>query len=103
MASLDDRTTRFGATPLLALVLATAVLYLAREVIIPLALAMLFGFLLAPAARRFEALHLGRAAATLIVVALFVGAIGWVAGNQVVSLVGKLPEYKDNISRKLRT
>jgi predicted PurR-regulated permease PerM len=106
MASLADRTTRFSATPLLALVVTTAVLYLAREVIIPLALAMLFSFLLAPAARRFEALHLGRVASTLIVVALFVGAIGaigWVAGKQVVSLAGKLPEYKDNISHKLRT
>jgi predicted PurR-regulated permease PerM len=105
MASLADRTPRFSATPLLVLVVATAALYLAREVLIPLALAMLFGFLLAPAARRLEALHLGRIASTLIVVALFVGAlgtIGWVAGNQVVSLIGKLPEYKVNIARKLQ-
>jgi predicted PurR-regulated permease PerM len=105
MASLADRTPRLSATPLLVLVVATAALYLAREVLIPLALAMLFGFLLAPAARRLEALHLGRIASTLIVVALFVGAlgtIGWVAGNQVVSLIGKLPEYKGNIARKLQ-
>ena len=67
---------------------------------------MLFSFLLAPAARRLEALHLGRMASTLIVVALFVGVIGtigWAAGRQVISLAGKLPEYKDNISHKLRT
>jgi len=57
MASLADRTPRLSATPLLVLVVATAALYLAREVLIPLALAMLFSFLLAPASRRFEALH----------------------------------------------
>src|SRR5258705_4187456 len=105
MASLADRTPRFSATPLLVLVVATAALYLAREVLIPLALAILFSFLLAPAARRFEALHLGRVASTLIVVTLFVGllgTIGWVAGKQVVSLVGKLPEYRVNILHKLR-
>jgi predicted PurR-regulated permease PerM len=105
MASPADRTQRLSVTPLLVLVVATAALYLAREVLIPLALAILFGFLLAPAARRFEALHLGRVASTLIVVTLFVGllgTIGWVAGKQVVSLVGKLPEYRLNISHKLR-
>ncbi len=105
MASLADRTPRLRATPLLVLVVATAALYLAREVLIPLALAILFGFLLAPAARRFEGLRLGRVASTLIVVTLFVGllgTIGWVAGKQVVSLVGKLPEYRVNISNKLR-
>jgi predicted PurR-regulated permease PerM len=105
MASLADRTPRLSVTPLLVLVVATAALYLAREVLIPLALAILFGFLLAPAARRFEALHLGRVASTLIVVTLFVGllgTVGWVAGKQVVSLVGKLPEYRVNISHKLR-
>lgn len=105
MASLADRTQRLSVTPLLVLVVATAALYLAREVLIPLALAILFSFLLAPAARRFEALRLGRMASTLIVVTLFVGllgSIGWVAGKQVVSLVGKLPEYRVNISSKLR-
>jgi predicted PurR-regulated permease PerM len=105
MASFADRMPRLSVTPLLALVVVTAALYLAREVLIPLALAILFGFVLAPAARRFEALHLGRFASTLIVVTLFVGllgTIGWVAGKQVVSLVGKLPEYRVNISKKLR-
>ena len=105
MASLADRTPRLSVTPLLVLVAATAALYLAREVLIPLALAILFGFLLAPAARRFEALHLGRIASTLIVVTLFVGllgTIGWVAGNQFVSLIGKLPEYRVNILHKLQ-
>src|SRR5690348_14972060 len=79
-------------------------LYLAREVLIPLALAVLFSFLLAPIARRLEALHLGRPASTVAVVALFVlvlAGVGWAAGNQMLNLVGKLPEYRQHIAHKL--
>ena len=73
-----------------------AVLHFARDVLIPLALAVLLAFLLAPAARRLERLHLGRLASTLGVVALgfaVIGAVGWVAGNQTLSLAENLPLY----------
>ncbi|HEX6691175.1 MAG TPA: AI-2E family transporter [Burkholderiales bacterium] len=89
---------------MLALVIVVAVLYLAREVLIPLALAFLFSFVLAPGVRRLERLRLGRIASTFIMVILAVsilGAVGWVAANQVVSLGAKLPEYRHNISRKI--
>lgn len=105
MASPADRAARFRVGPLLGLVIVTASLYLAREVIIPLALALLFSFLLSPAVRRMESWRLGRTPATLIVVALGTAiliGVGWVAANQVVSLAGKLPEYKDHIVHKLR-
>ena len=105
MASQAFRAARPGASPLLVLVVATAVLYLAREVIIPLALAVLLSFLLAPLVRRLEAMRLGRIVATLLAVVIGVSVIagvGWVAGNQALNLAGKLPEYKDNISRKLK-
>jgi predicted PurR-regulated permease PerM len=86
-------------------VVAVAILYLAKEVLIPLALAILFSFLLAPAVRRLENWHLGRIPSTLIVVFLcfsFLGAVIWVAGNQSLSLVAKLPEYRENIIEKIR-
>ncbi len=105
MASQAQRAPRPGGSPLFALVVAVAVLYLAREVIIPLALAVLFAFILAPLVRRLEALKLGRASATFVAVAIGMSVIvgvGWVAMNQAVSLAGKLPEYKDNITSKLR-
>ena len=50
---------------MLALVIVVAVLYLAREVLIPLALAILFSFVLAPVVRRLERWHLGRVAVDL--------------------------------------
>src|SRR3954469_21379237 len=94
---------RSSALRALALVAAIVVLHEAREVLIPLALAMLFSFLLAPLARRLEALHLGRPVSTVIVVVLLVvllSGIGWAAGNQMLGLIAKLPEYREQIVHK---
>jgi predicted PurR-regulated permease PerM len=106
MALTEGRALRAGVPPLLVIVLATASLYLAREILIPVALAVLFTFVLSPAVRRIETIGLGRGLATVVAIAVFlaaIGAVGWVAGNQVVSLAGKLPEYRQNIAKKLRT
>ena len=81
-------------------------LYLARDVLIPLALAILLAFLLAPAVRGLERLRLGRLASTLVVVAIgfaVIGAVGWIAANQAVSVAAKLPEYRENIRAKIRS
>lgn len=105
MAEHYQERARSYAGPMLGVVIVTASLYLAREVLIPLALALLFSALLAPAVRRLEALRLGRTASALISVGLFLAVlaiVGIAAGNQVLSLVGKLPEYKENIEKKLR-
>jgi predicted PurR-regulated permease PerM len=90
---------------LAALLVVAAVLYLARDVLIPLALAILLAFLLAPAVRQLERWKLGRVLSTLAMVLLgfsVIGAIGWVAGSQAVSLVANLPEYRANVSAKIR-
>jgi len=52
-------------TSVVALLVVTAVLHFARDVLIPLALAILLSFLLAPAVRRLERRKLGRVASTL--------------------------------------
>src|SRR5688572_510898 len=89
----------------IALLVAAAILYYARDVLIPFALAILLSFLLAPAVRQLERLKLGRIVSTLIVVLLgfsVIGAIAWVAGNQAVSLATNLPQYRANIAEKMR-
>ena len=89
----------------LVVVVATAVLDLAQEVLSPLALALLLSFLLAPVVRQIERIGLWRVPATLIVVALgfsAIGAVMWIAGNQAISLAAKLPEYRQNIVEKIR-
>jgi predicted PurR-regulated permease PerM len=90
---------------MLAMVVVVAVLYLAREVLIPLALAILFSFVLAPGVRRLERWHLGRIVSTFAMVILacaILGAVGTVAVSQAVSLGAKLPEYRHNINEKIR-
>jgi predicted PurR-regulated permease PerM len=94
-----------GAASAIGLLIAAAVLYFARDVLIPFALAILLAFLLAPAARRLERWKLGRALSTLIVVAFgfsLIGAVAYVAGTQAVSLAAKLPEYRKNVTAKIQ-
>jgi predicted PurR-regulated permease PerM len=80
-------------------------LYLGREILVPLALAALLTFILAPLANRMER-WIGRIASVLVVTALLlataVGA-GWVLSSQAMDLAEKLPDYKVNIRTKLRS
>lgn len=81
-----------------------ATLYFARDLLIPLALAALLTFLLAPLVTRIER-WLGRVVAVLVVVAMIfaaTGATGWVLTRQIIDLGTKLPDYKENIVTKLR-
>ena len=80
-------------------------LYLAREVLVPLALAILFSFLLGPVVRRLERVGLWRVPAVLAVTVAFFGifaAVGWMTAHQVVALADKLPAYQGNIQHKLQ-
>lgn len=79
-------------------------LYLAREVLIPIALAILLSFVLAPLVTRLERLKLGRIASVAIVVTLSIAValvIGYVVAAQLYKLYEALPNYRQNISTKL--
>ena len=88
---------------LTAFVIAT--LFFARDLLIPLALAALLTFLLAPLVRRLE--HwIGRVAAVLLVVTMIfsmIGTAGWVLTRQLVDLATRLPDYKVNIETKIHS
>lgn len=82
-----------------------ATLYFAQALLVPLFLAALLTFLLAPLVTRLEKV-IGRVAAILLVVLLILGGAttgGWVLTQQLVDLATKLPEYKENITAKLRS
>ena len=87
-------------------ILVIAVLYFARDVFIPLALAGLLAFLLAPAATRLERWRVGRTfAAILVIVLSLVGtiALGWVVLGQIYDLAIDLPQYQQNVTEKLNS
>ena len=81
-----------------------AILYFGKEVLLPFALAVLLSFLLAPAVDRLERWKFGRIPSVLIMVGtLFVGlgALSYVAGQQLYDLARRLPDYKQNIVAKV--
>ena len=93
---------------LVGLLIATIVitgLYFGRELLIPLALALLLGFLLDPAVSRLRRWGLPRMASAIVVVALalsVVAGLGMYLGSQVQQLSADLPTYQSTIRGKLR-
>lgn len=89
---------------LLPLVLVVAVLYLGREFFIPLALAVLISFLLAPLIKKLERLKIGRVASVLAATMLafsVIGGLGYIVGGQLIDLAKELPNYKTNLRAKV--
>ena len=81
-----------------------AVLYVARGILIPLALAITLTLVLTPAVAFLQKLHLGRIPSVLLamVVSMAVaGGIGFVIFNQLVEVVNELPSYRQNIHHKI--
>ena len=83
-------------------VLVVVVLYWAQTLLIPIALAVLLTFVLAPPVSRLQRV-IGRVPAVLLTVsltfALLAGAL-WGLANQVTALAGDLPRFRDNIVQK---
>ena len=86
------------------IIIVVAVLYVAREIFVPLALALMFSFVLAPLVTRFERLKIGRVPAVLLAVLIafgIIGGVGYLVGNQLVDLTYKLPSYQQNIATRI--
>src|SRR5215470_9457253 len=87
-----------------SVVLVIASLYWARAVFVPLALALMLTFLLQPVVAALHRRGLGYAPAAglvVILLALAIGTIGWVAVTQLSSLASELPQYQDNLRQKI--
>jgi predicted PurR-regulated permease PerM len=85
------------------LVLILAAFVWAKEFLLPLILATLISFLLAPVVSRLERWHFPRALAVLSVVAIAFALIGGLCSTlslQGLDLVNSLPKYSDNIHSK---
>ncbi len=89
---------------LLNAILIIALLYFARDVLLPLVLAILFSFLLAPLAYRLERFGTGRIFSVVTVsllASLAIGGVGYLATTQLLELADELPKYRLNIEKKL--
>jgi len=95
-----------GLTTLLVGVVVVAALYLGREVLIPITVAILLSFVLAPLVGLLRQLRLGRVTSVILAVVLSLGVIlglGGVIGTQVAELASDMPRYQWTIERKIDT
>ncbi len=93
-----------GLVTLGAAAIVVAGLYVAHDLLVPLVLAVLLAFVLAPVARALQRLRIGRVAAVLVAVAfaatLVLGTLAAVSG-QLVGLAENLPRYQEAVQTKL--
>jgi predicted PurR-regulated permease PerM len=92
---------RIAAT-LLAVI---GVLYLARDILVPLAFGITLTLVLSPAVGWLQRLHFRRFVAALLVMVVSIavaGGIGYVMFNQMVQVVNEMPSYRQNINNKIK-
>jgi predicted PurR-regulated permease PerM len=91
---------------MLIAVIVVAALYFLREVVVPIALAGILSFMLAPLVRRVQKLYVPRALAVMVVVLIAFAAIfalGGIMAREVSQLAGDLPSYEKTIASKIET
>ena len=106
MVRSKDYSASSKSLILIAFVLAIAALYLGRQVFIPLALGLVFSFLLTPVVTQLEKLRIGRTAAVIVVLALsliLIGAVSWKVAGQLVEITAEFSDYKSNLDSKLQS
>src|SRR3984885_11041476 len=81
-------------------------LYLAKTVVLPLALALLLSFVLAPLVTGLERIRIPRIVAipiVLLTTGAVLGAVGWTVLVQLVEVTDALPAYTNNVHDKLQS
>ncbi|WP_455976127.1 AI-2E family transporter [Methylorubrum populi] len=92
------------ASSLIVFAIIVAGLYLGREVLIPIAIAVLLSFVLGPLVNFLRRLRLGRIFAVMVSVLFAAGiiaALSTVIGVQVAELAQDVPRYQSTIERKI--
>jgi predicted PurR-regulated permease PerM len=82
-----------------------AALYFAREVLIPLAFALILTFVLSPVVKLLQRSRIGRAPSVAVTVVVTVAAavcVGWIIAIQLVDVAKELPKYRQNIDAKMQ-
>ena len=98
-----------GSSELLTLAVFVVIVtstYLAREVLVPITLAVLLSFVLAPVVSVLRRIYIPRIAAVLLSVVLSLGvilALGGLIGLQIATLADELPQYRAPIEAKVAT
>jgi len=95
-----------GLAALNAGAVVVAALYLGRDLLVPLVLAVLLAFVLAPAVTLLQRARLGQALSVVLAVLLafaVIFGVGLVVGRQMTQLARSLPGYQATIQDKMRS
>ena len=95
-----------GAAAAVVAAIIIGALYLGREVFVPVALAILLSFVLAPLVGLLQRLHIPRGLSVISVVLLAftsIFALGGVIATQVGELAGDLPRYQVTMREKIKS
>src|ERR1022692_661589 len=90
--------------PMVMLFGTIAALYFAREILIPLAFALILTFILTPVVALLQKSRIGRIPSVVVTVLLTMaaaGCLGWIIAIQLVDVAKELPRYGQNIHAKM--
>lgn len=102
----ERRRSSLSTSPLVACAIVLGLLYLAREVLVPVALAAMLSLLIAPLVRRLRRLGLPATPAVLTAVGSLcagIAALAVMLGLQLVDMTASLPQYESSIRAKVAT
>ena len=98
-------SARQSATTFVVIAGVIAALHFAADVLIPIALALLLAFLLAPLVDRIQRIGANRAVSvvlTTLVAFTVLGAVTYAVAHQFLGLVESLPAYRANLEHKIK-
>jgi predicted PurR-regulated permease PerM len=86
--------------------LTVVVLYFARDIIVPITLALLLSFLMSPIVRALRRLRIGRVTAvtvTVLIAFIVISGFGAIVVREISSLGQDLPQYRNNLQAKVQS
>lgn len=101
-----EKPTNSQLTTLAVSVVIVAALYLGKDILLPITVAILLSFVLAPLVNVLRRVKLGRVPSIIVAVLLALGIISALAGTvggQIAELAQDLPTYQSTIRKKLDT
>ncbi|OAI56981.1 hypothetical protein AYO49_03140 [Verrucomicrobiaceae bacterium SCGC AG-212-N21] len=105
--SMDTaKRTRNGYLFFFTMLLVVALLYLGRDLLMPLALACLFTFLLNPLVKRLVFWHIPRVPGVVTITVLCfstLALIGWLIGGELANLAAEIPNHRQNIRKRVES
>jgi predicted PurR-regulated permease PerM len=105
-AAVTLPAARDRALGIIAAATVLALLYFARDVLVPITLAVILSLMIAPLVRVLRGVGLGQTLSVLAAVAVLAvscAAIAGVIGSQLVRLAENLPQYERTIGQKIKT